>query len=136
MSIELPDLSKRAIDWAVLRAALQHPTVVYPAAAGVLGGLGAALLAASPALITGAAIGGGVALAALGVNFMLRREYFASRYMESAHQTLVAYRAGVLEHLEKDLQDVGAKEGGSQFERLPPFFDLARASTYKRGIAK
>src|SRR5438309_1501739 len=73
MSAELPDFSKRAIDWAVLSSSLQHPAVIYPAAAGVLGGLGAALLTASPALITGAAIGGGVALVSLGVNCLLRR---------------------------------------------------------------
>ena len=118
MALELPDLSKRAIDWAVLSASLQHPAVVYPAAAGVLGGLGAALLTASPALITGAAVGAGVALVSLGVNYLFRREHFASRYLESAHLTLVAYRAGVLQHLEQDLRDVGAKEGRSQFERF------------------
>ena len=118
MPVELPDLSKRAIDWAVLSGSLQHPAVVYPAAAGVLGGLGAALLTASPALITGAAIGGGVALVSLGVNYLLRRQYFASSYLEKAQQALVAYRAGVLEHLEKDLREAGSREGRSQFERF------------------
>ncbi len=118
MPLELPDLSKRAIDWAVLSASLQHPTVVYPAAAAVLGGLGAALVAASPALITGAAIGGGVAIVSLSVNFLLRREHFASRYLESAHQTLVKYRADVVGHLEKDLKETGAREGRSQFQRF------------------
>jgi hypothetical protein len=118
MSMQLPDFSKRAVDWAVLSASLQHPAVVYPAAAGVLGGLGAALLSASPALIAGAAIGGGVAAVSLGVNYLLRRQYFASRYLESAHATLVAYRAEVLKDLEKDLRELGAREGRSQFERF------------------
>lgn len=118
MSMELPDFSKRAIDWAVLSASLQHPAVVYPAAAGLLGGLGAALLAASPAMIAGAAIGGGIAAVSLGVNYMLRHQYFASRYLESAHATLVAYRAEVLKDLEKDLREMGTREGRSQFERF------------------
>ena len=118
MSAQLPDLSKRAVDWAVLSASLQHPAVVYPAAAGVLGGLAAAFLTASPALIAGAALGGGVALVSLGVNCLLRRQHFASSYLEMAHQALVAYRAGVLQHLEKDLREAGAREGSSQFERF------------------
>jgi hypothetical protein len=118
MPVDLPDLSKRAIDWAVLSASLQHPAVVYPAAAGVLGGLGAALLTASPALITGAAIGGGLALVSLGVNCVLRRQHFASSYIERANQALLAYRSSVLEHLEKDLREEGSREGRSQFERF------------------
>jgi hypothetical protein len=92
--------------------------VVYPAAAGVLGGLGAALLTSSPALVAGAAIGGGVAAVSLGVNYLLRHQHFASRYLESAHETLVAYRAAVLKDLEKDLRELGAREGRSQFERF------------------
>jgi hypothetical protein len=118
MSVQLPDLSKRAIDWAVLSASLQHPAVVYPAAAGVLGGMGVALLTTSPALITGALIGGGVALASLGVNCLLRRQHFASSYIERANQALLAYRASVLEHLERDLREAGSREGRSQFERF------------------
>jgi hypothetical protein len=118
MSVELPDLSRRAIDWAVLRASAQHPAVVYPAAAGVLGGLGAVLLTASPVLLAGAAIGGGVALASLGVNYLFRHQYFAARYIETAHQALVAYRAGTLENLEHDLREAGSREGRSQFERF------------------
>jgi hypothetical protein len=118
MPVELPDLSKRAIDWAVLSASVQHPAVVYPAAAGVLGGLGAALLAASPAVIAGAAIGGGVALISLGVNCFLRRQHFASTYIARANQALAAYRASVLEHLDRDLREAGSREGRSQFERF------------------
>ena len=118
MSVELPDLSKRAVDWAVLSSSLQHPAVVYPAAAGVLGGLGVALLTSSPALIAGAAIGGGVALLSLGVNYVFRREYFASRYIDSAHKALVAYRETMLEHLEQDLLEAGSNEGRSQFQRF------------------
>jgi hypothetical protein len=114
----MPDLSKRAVDWAVLSGSLQHPAVVYPAAAGVLGGIGAALLTASPVLVTGAVVGGGVALLSLGVNFLFRRDYFASRYLESAHQSLVAYRAALLDNLEQDLGEHKSREGLAQLERF------------------
>lgn len=114
----LPDLSKRAVDRAVLNGALQHPAVVYPAAAGVLGGLGAALLTASPALVTGAVVGGGIALVSLGVNFLWRRQYFASRYLESAHKAVVEYREAVLAELTKDLRAQNANEALAQLERF------------------
>lgn len=118
MSDRMPDLSKRAVDWAVLTGSLQHPAVVYPAAAGVLGGIGAALLTASPMLVTGAIVGGGVALLSLGVNWLFRRDYFASRYLESAHKSLVAYREAVLENLERDLAAHDSPEGLSQLQRF------------------
>jgi hypothetical protein len=118
MAERMPDLSKRAVDWAVLSASLQHPAVVYPAAAGVLGGIGAALLTASPVLVTGAVVGGGVALLSLGVNCLFRRDYFASRYLESAHRTVVAYRESVLEELVRDLREQKAAEALAQLERF------------------
>jgi hypothetical protein len=118
MSVRMPDLSKRAVDWAVLSGSLQHPAVVYPAVAGVLGGIGAALLTASPVLVAGAVVGGGVALLSLGVNCLFRRDFFASRYLESAHQSVVAYRAALLENLEEGLREHKAHEGLSQLERF------------------
>lgn len=118
MSVRMPDLSKRAVDWAVLSGSLQHPAVVYPATVGVLGGIGAALLTASPVLVTGAVVAGGVALLTLGVNCLFRRDFFASRYLESAHQSLVAYRAALLENLEQDLREHESREGLSQLDRF------------------
>ena len=118
MAGPMPDLSKRAVDMAVLSGSLQHPAVVYPAAAGVIGGLGAALLTASPLMIAGAAVGGGVAVLALGVNYLFRRDYFATRYIEAAHQNLVEYRKALLENLVQDLNEVKAKEAIAQLERF------------------
>src|SRR5438046_1927571 len=114
MAAPLPDLSKRAVDLAVLSASLQHPAVVYPAAAGVVGGLGAALITASPLMIAGAVVGGGVAMLALGVNYLFRRDFFAARYIEAAHQNLVEYRKALLENLEHDLGAVKAREALAQ----------------------
>jgi methyl-accepting chemotaxis protein len=118
MANALPDLSKGAVDKAVLAGALQHPAVVYPAAAGVIGGLGAALLTASPLMIAGAAVGGGVAVLALGVNYLFRRDYFATRYIEAAHANLVEYRKALLENLVADLTAVKAREAIAQLERF------------------
>src|SRR5688572_6817990 len=114
----MPDLSKRAVDMAVLSGSLQHPAVVYPAAAGVVGGLGAALITASPLMIAGAVVGGGVAALALGVNYLFRRDYFASRYLEAAHKNLVEYRQALLQTLEQDLAQVKAKEAMAQLDRF------------------
>lgn len=118
MAAPLPDLSKGAVDKAVLAGALQHPAVVYPAAGAVIGGLGAAVLTASPVLIAGAALGGGIALVSLGVNYLFRRDFFAARYLEAAHRNLVAYREALLQDLEKDLAAVKAKEAIAQLERF------------------
>ena len=114
----LPDLSKKAVDWAVLSGSLQHPAVVYPAAAGVIGGIGAAVIAASPMMLTGAVVGGGIALLSLGVNCVLRRNYFATRYLESAHTAVVAYREAVLEELVTDLKEHKATEALAQLDRF------------------
>ena len=114
----MPDLSKRAVDMAVLSGSLQHPAVVYPAAAGGVGGLGAALITASPLMIAGAVVGGGVAALALGVNYLFRRDYFASRYLEAAHKNLVEYRQALLQTLEQDLAQVKAKEAMAQLDRF------------------
>ena len=118
MASPLPDLSKGAVDKAVLAGALQHPAVVYPAAGAVIGGLGAAVLTASPLLIAGAAVGGGIALVSLGVNYLFRRDYFATRYLEAAHKNLVEYRQALLQHLEQDLAQVKAKEAMAQLDRF------------------
>ena len=118
MASQLPDLSKGAVDKAVLAGALQHPAVVYPAAGAVIGGLGAAVLTASPFLIAGAAVGGGIALVSLGVNYLFRRDFFAARYIEAAHKNLVEYREALLQNLVQDLNQVKAREAIAQLERF------------------
>lgn len=115
---EMPDLSKQAINGAALRGALQHPAVVYPATAGLLGGIGIALIASSPWLIATALVGGAVALAAVGVNTVLRRRFFAGKYIESAHRAIQAYRESTLLHLEQELKQQGSREGSGQLERF------------------
>lgn len=110
--------SSQAVRRAVLAATVQHPSVVYPAALAVVGGLGAAVLAGTPTAIGAAAIGGGVAAAAWLVNVLFRRQVFAERYLESAHNALVRQRQLVLESLDADLKKLGAREGGRQLQRF------------------
>jgi hypothetical protein len=110
--------SSAAVRRAVLAATVQHPAVVYPAALAVVGGLGAAVLAGTPTAIGAAVVGGGVAAAAWLFNYMFRREAFASRYLESAHNVLVKRREAVLEALGADLKKLGAKDAARQLQRF------------------
>lgn len=110
--------SGNAVRRAVLAATAQHPTVVYPAALAVLGGLGAAVLAGGPAAIGAAALGGGVAAAAWLVNFVFRREVFSARYLAAAHEALVKRRQQVLADLESELKNLGAREAARQLQRF------------------
>lgn len=119
-----PDLSRKAINLSVLGRSLQHPAVVYPAALGVLGALGAALLVSSPALLAAAAAAGGAAAIGLGANYLLRHERFAKEYLARAHAAILAERAAMLENLEQELRETGRKEAVRQFER---FSDKIRA---------
>lgn len=113
-----PDFSGGAVRRAVLAATAQHPTVVYPAALALLGGIGAAVLAGPPAAVGAAAVGGGVAAAAWLFNLLFRRETLAARYLAQAHDVLVRRRQEVLADLEADLKSQGAHEAGRQLQRF------------------
>lgn len=104
------DLSRKAINLSVFTRSLQHPAVVYPAVLGLLGGLGAALLVSSPAVLIGAATAGGIAVAGLGANYLFRRERFAKEYIQAVSAEISAERAAMLENLEQDLRETARKE--------------------------
>src|SRR5687768_2440993 len=61
------DLSPSAIRRAVFGQSLQHPSFVYPAVLGALGGIGAVFVAGSPLVLGAMALAGGAAAAALAV---------------------------------------------------------------------
>ena len=111
------DFSPSAIQRAVLSATLQHPTVVYPGAVAVLGGIGI-LLAGGPVAVGIAAVGGGVAATSWLVNYLVRKDTFASRYLEKTHRELVALREQAMLTLEKDLKAAQAVEGVAQLQRF------------------
>lgn len=123
MPAKRPDLSQSAINLAVLQRSLQHPSVVYPAALGLLGAAGGALLAGSPLVFGAAAAAGGIAALGFGINFLLRRERIASEYLASASQLILAERERMLQNLEQDLKGTGATEGVRQLERFQEKMD-------------
>jgi hypothetical protein len=111
------DFSPTAIQRAVLAATLQHPSVVYPGAVAVLGGLGI-LLTGGPVAIGIAAVGGSVAASSWLVNYLVRRDSFATRYLDQAHRQLVVLREQAMSHLEKDLKAAQSAEGVAQLQRF------------------
>jgi hypothetical protein len=113
------ELSPGAIRRAVLSASLQHPSVVYPAAIGVLGGLGAVLLAAgSPVVLAATATAGGAALVAAAVNYFLRHDRIAGTYVEALRSQMAAERQARIADLEADLKEVHSQEGAMQLARF------------------
>lgn len=123
MRAKRPDLSQSAINLAVLTRSLQHPAVVYPAALGLLGAAGGALLVGSPLIFGAAAAAGGIAALGFGVNFLLRRDRIASEYLASANKAILAERELMLQNLEHDLKETGAREGVRQLERFQEKMD-------------
>jgi hypothetical protein len=118
MARKSPDLSQSAINLAVLTRSLQHPAVVYPAALGLIGAAGGALLVGSPLVFGAAALAGGVAALGFGVNYLLRRDRIASEYLAWANETILAERELMLRDLEDDLKQSGVKTGVRQLERF------------------
>jgi len=118
MSRKLPDLSPPAIRKAVLGASLQHPSVVYPAALGIVGALGLLALGTSPLIAAAAAGGGAVAALGLGVNLLLRRDRLANEYVDRLRRGLATQREAHIKDLEADLADVQQLEAGRQLQRL------------------
>ncbi|MBI3148573.1 MAG: hypothetical protein HYZ17_08690 [Betaproteobacteria bacterium] len=109
--------SSQAIRRAVLAATLQHPTVVYPGAVAVLGGLGL-WLAGGPVAVGVAAVGAGVAASSWLVNYLVRKDAFAARYLRKAHEELLALRNHALGSLEKELKEARSSEALAQLQRF------------------
>lgn len=109
--------SSSAIRSAVFAASLQHPTVVYPGAAAVLGGLGL-WLAGGPIALGVAAVGAGVAATSWLVNYLVRKDVFAARYLRKAHEELLALRQKALVALEKELKETRSNEAVAQLQRF------------------
>lgn len=109
--------SAEAVRSAVLAATLQHPTVVYPGAVAVLGGVGL-WLAGGPIALGVAAVGAGVAATSWIVNYLARKDVFAARYLQKAHEELLALRQNALRSLEKELKDNEYREALAQLQRF------------------
>ncbi len=116
-SAERPDFSEKAISKAVVRATSQHPSVLYPAGAAVVGGLAAVALGPSLAAL-GVLIGGGcLAAAGWAFNQLLRRDHFANRYVKKLREATLADHARAMEDLERDLAAIDSDAGLNQLRR-------------------
>lgn len=111
----LPDFSRRAITRQVVTTTAQKPYVLYPLAAGLLGGL-SALLLGTPLLP--ALIGGGIGLFAWILDNTLRREHHANDYVSKLHEILERRTHASLASLEAELKEVGETDGYEQLKRL------------------
>jgi hypothetical protein len=118
MASSRPDLSSAAINTAVVSRSLQHPSFVYPAALGALGGLGALVFGGPALLIAGAAVAATAAAVGFGVNCVLRRDAIAKEYVEYAHSQILAERTAMLQQLEEDLKKAANQDATRQFERF------------------
>ena len=112
------DLSRAAVSRAVLSSTLQQPQVLYPGLVGVLGI--AASIAFGPDLwflvpaIAGSLIGGG----AWALDYLLRRDRHANRYLQAVRDALGDRRQQAARDLRQELDRLDHAEGLSQLERL------------------
>lgn len=110
--------SQKAISRAVLKTVLQKPYVLYPSAIGLLGFLSALLLGPDPYSITAAVLGLLIGGTAWAIDFNLRKDIHASRYLAQLHTSFSNQRERFIQNLEHDLQELGFIDGISQLNRL------------------
>jgi len=103
---------------AVLRNTLGHPLSVYPVVLGSLGAMAALLFGAPGLLVLGASGVFGLGFVSWLFNFFLRRDSFASRYLERAHAALAEHTRQSLERLRQELEQHGIGQGVAQLERF------------------
>ena len=112
------DFSPTAIRRQVVKEAIQKPYVLYPVAAGILGGMAALLLGPSlffiSALIGGLLVGAG----AWFIDTTLRKETHVARHLSHLREILAERVNDSVYNLQHDLAEVGSKEGLDQLTRL------------------
>jgi hypothetical protein len=121
------DFSKKAISRAVLRQTTQHPSVLYPAGAAIIGGLAAIALGPSLATLGALAAGGAMAFGGLAINQWLRRDYFANKYVTALREKLLSQHAQAMKALEKGLTEIDNKPGQAQLRRVREKFESFKA---------
>jgi hypothetical protein len=112
------NLSTGAIRRAVLEQSLQHPSFIYPAAMGVIGGIGAFVVAGSPLIVGAAAIAAGAAAIALATNYFVRHDRIAGSYLAEVRRRIAAEREAQIADLAADLKEVKSAEASRQLERF------------------
>ncbi|MEM7251637.1 MAG: hypothetical protein AAF493_09465 [Pseudomonadota bacterium] len=121
-----PNLSKRAIDRAVIGNTAQHPVAIYPTVVGVLGGIGAALF--GPSLLTVGALVGGLSLGVGGwaFQYFAKGDDHAKKLVETIQRQLEARLRTVREDLDRDLAEVGDQRGQAQLRSFVEKFENFR----------
>ena len=122
-SRHLVEFSHSAIKKAVLVRTAGSPLTVYPVVLGALGGLAVFLLEPSLLLSLAAAGAATVGLGSWIVNYFVRRENYARRYLEDLHRFLEARTSQALENLEEDLDSLESSQGVAQLRMLGQKFD-------------
>jgi len=118
-----PDLSPAAIHKEVTKKTLQKPYVLYPLAAGLLGGLAAVVLEPAAYLVIPAIIGALAGAGAWIYDMTLRRQFHAGEYLKKIHAILESDRKDSLKRLKLALQDVEAEAELNQLQRLQAKYD-------------
>lgn len=116
------EFSPKSVSRAVLRSTLSRPYVLYPAAAGILGGLAAAVLGPSLIFILPAALGAAVGLGAFGIDFGLRRDKLANDYLQKLHEAMSTRVERMVAELRSDLGSLAHHDALDQMERLQRSF--------------
>lgn len=126
------DFSTPTIAQQALRSTLEHPAVVYPAVLGVLGVVGAMAFDASLWMLGFGVAGLIASTSSWGVNFGLRRDEFARRYVQRMTREIEADRQARLTSIEQALKEMNTTEGKSQFRRLREKFTTFRDMLNKK----
>lgn len=120
------DFSKKAVDRAVLRQTAQHPSVLYPAGAAVVGGLAALSVGPSLAVVGVAAAGGLLAVGGWAINQFFRRDKLAGRYVQAMREKMLSEHSQAVEKLEHGLREISSKAGLAQLRRAREKFESFR----------
>ncbi|MEK6698987.1 MAG: hypothetical protein AABZ10_08085 [Nitrospirota bacterium] len=100
----IEDFSKTAITKAVLKTTLQHPLSLYCSGVGLLGWLALGVLGTSPVSVIAAIGGTAIGVGSWIVNFFMRGDTLAQKYIENIQQEMEEYKQRVTLRLVKDLE--------------------------------
>ena len=117
------DFSRKAISRAVLKQTTQHPSVLYPAGAAIIGGLAAVALGPG-VVVLGAMIGGGaIALGGWAINQLWRRDHFANQYVTELREQLLNRHLIEMANIKQGLTELSNDIGLAQLRRVQEKFD-------------
>jgi hypothetical protein len=102
----------------VLLSTLQHPASVYPVAGSLVAVLWSVMIAASPASLTAAALLGFVGASAWVVNYFMRGETLAAKYVGELRSRLSQTRSQEVDDLAGQCDAAGFAEGAKEAREL------------------